>query len=230
VARLGLIGFGAVGRQVASSLAPTDGDLVAILVRRHRRHRDAPASATTSLRKFLDTQPDIVIEAAGPAAFSAYAEAVVQTGATLISVSASALIDTQLRHRLEISSGGRVYFPAGALGGIDALGSAAVGGLDEVSLRITEPGAAHTVYAGDVLEAVKTFPERLNVAALTAFAAHHSVHLELCQSPDNRQLELSARGAFGEFSFQMLPSPEPHIVALSLLAALRRLNAPISFA
>ena len=47
---------------------------------------------------------------------------------------------------------------------------------------------------------------------------------------DERQLELSARGAFGNFSFQIKPQPQPHIVALSLLAALRRLTAPITFA
>jgi aspartate dehydrogenase len=228
VPRLGLIGFGAIGRQVVAHLSPEDGELVAILV---RRVCNAAAPLHTSLENFLGARPNIVIDAAGPAAFSAYAEAIVETGATLISVSASALTDSQLRHRLEkASTVGRVYFPAGALGGIDALGSAAVGGLDDVSLRITEPGATHAVYSGDALAAVKTFPERLNVAALTALAANHPVHLELRQSPDHRQLELSARGAFGDFSFHITPRRAPHIVALSLIATLRRLTAPISLA
>jgi predicted dinucleotide-utilizing enzyme len=70
----------------------------------------------------------------------------------------------------------------------------------------------------------------LNVAALTALAANHAVDLELRQSPDGRQLELSAQGVFGEFSFRINPQPRPHIVALSLLATLRRLTAPITFA
>jgi aspartate dehydrogenase len=227
VPRLGLIGFGAIGRQVVANLTADDGDLVAILV---RHTCTAPAPLHTSVEEFLETGPNVVIEAAGPAAFGAYAEAVVRTGATLISVSASALLDTHLRHRLEISTGGRVYFPAGALGGLDALGSAAVVGLDQVSLRITEPGAAASIYQGDASEAVTTFPERLNVAALTAITANREVALELTQSPDMRQLDLAARGAFGEFSFTIRPRLQPHIVALSLLATLRRLSRPITFA
>jgi aspartate dehydrogenase len=227
VPRLGLIGFGAIGRQVVASLTPADGELVAILV---RHASEAPAPLYTSLEDFLETRPNIVIEAAGPAAFSAYAESIVTTGATIISVSASALVDTELRHRLETSTPGHIYFPGGALGAIDALGAAAVGGLDHVSLRITEPGASHAVFDGDALDAVKLFPERVNVAALTALAAKHPVHLELRQALDNRQLELSARGAFGDFSFSMTLRPEPHIVALSLLATLRRVTAPIGFA
>jgi aspartate dehydrogenase len=223
---LGLIGFGAIGRQVVGGLSPDDGDLVAILV---QRVREAPAPVFTDIDEFLETRPDIVVEAAGLAAFTAYAESILATGATLISVSASALVDMEFRQRLENGTGGRVYFPAGALGGFDALGSAAVGGLDAISVRISEPGDAHTLYQGDALEGVRRFPNRLNVAAVTAFVANYPVHVELTQTKAERELELSASGAFGQFSFSIKPRLQPHIVALSVLAALRSLRAPIAF-
>jgi aspartate dehydrogenase len=225
VPRLGLIGFGAIGRQVVVGLSPDDGDLVAILV---QCVREAPAPLFTDIDEFLETRPDIVLEVAGPAALTAYAESILATGATIISVSASALVDMEFRHRLENGIGGRVYFAAGALGGIDALGSAVVGGLEEVSLRIAEPGNAHTLYQGDGLDGVRRFPNRLNVAALTAVVANRPVHLELTHTNAERELELSARGAFGEFSFSIKPRPQPHIVALSVLATLRRLTAPLA--
>jgi aspartate dehydrogenase len=130
--------------------------------------------------------------------------------------------------------GSRIYLPAGAVGGLDALAAAAGGGLDDVSLRIVEPGdQERVVYRGDAAEAVRQFPSRLNCAAAVSFVAGCDVRLELSQQPAGRgrEIELSARGAFGDLRVRINPKPHPdklsHIVALSLLATLRRLHQPI---
>jgi aspartate dehydrogenase len=237
--RVGLIGLGAIGLQVAQGIqagVAGDTELVGVLVENHRtRHVQAPVF--TELGAFLASGPQVVLEAAGPAAFAAYAEAIVESGAALIAASGSALVDLTLRGRLEaacLRHGTRIYLPAGAVGGLDALGAAAVGGLDDVRLRIVEPGdAERVIFRGAAVEGIRQFPSRLNSAAAVTFVASRDVQLELAQRPaeGGREIELTARGAFGDFLVRMRPTPNhnrlSHIVALSLLACLRRLQQPI---
>jgi aspartate dehydrogenase len=237
--RVGLIGLGAIGRQVAAGIAAGvggDAVLVGVLVQQ-TAPRQIGAPVFTNCAAFLDTRPEVVLEAAGPAAFTAYAEPIVTSGASLIAASGSALVDQALRTRLEaacLQHGTRIYLPAGAVGGLDALGAAAAGGLEDVSLRIVEPGAAERViFQGDALQGVATFPARLNSAAAVALLAGTQVRLELSQrpAPSGREIELTARGAFGDLLVRLRPTPHAdhlsHIVALSLLATLRRLQQPI---
>ena len=152
----------------------------------------------------------------------------------LISVSAAALLDRPFRARLEAlcrRHRPRVYLPTGALGGLDALGAATAGGLTHVAVRVVQPGEPAVLFSGEARAGVAQFPDRLNVAALTALVAKQPVELELAQAPDRRELGLSARGAFGEFTFALTPTLQPdrlsHIVALSVLASLRSLRQPI---
>lgn len=195
------------------------------------------APVFTELDAFLATGPEVVLEAAGPVAFAAYAERIVTGGASLIAAGGSALADPTLRARLEaacVRHGTRIYLPAGAVGGLDALAAAAAGGLEDVSLRIVEPGDdERLIFRGDALEAVRQFPSRLNTAAAVTFVASRDVRVELSQQPAERgrEIELTARGAFGDLLVRMHPTPHAdrlcHIVALSLLASLRRLHQPI---
>jgi aspartate dehydrogenase len=222
---------------VVMGLSPEDGELVGVLVRRNAA-REGALPVYTDLGAFLRVRPEVVLEAAGPAAFALHAEAIVATGATLISVSASALMDAQFRDRLEslcAQHGTRVYFPSGALGGLDALGAAAVGELTGVALTVTEPGdPARQMFSGVAVDGVREYPSRLNVAALTALLAARSVQLEFDQQSNTHALTLAAHGAFGDFACTLRPRPQAdrlsHIVALSLLATLRQLRAPLTFA
>jgi aspartate dehydrogenase len=228
--RVGLIGLGAIGRQVAegvgSGAAGPDVELTAVLTRR-----------SANLQSFLASGPDVVVEAASAEAVVAYAEPILASGASLVVASSAALLDPALRARLEevcCRNRAHVYVPAGALIGLDALSAAAVGGLSAVSLRVAEPRSAcdvaRAVFEGSAFEAAQKFPGRLNIAAsvIMATGADASVTLVECPPDHRREITLSARGAFGEFTASMWPEIRAdrlsHIVALSLLATLRRLG------
>jgi len=237
--RLGLIGFGAIGQQIALGLSPADGELVGIVVRHADRPRPAaPAPLLADLEALLLHRPELIIEAAGPEAFAEYAEAIVSRGISLISVSASALLDNGLRARLENAcalNSSRVYFASGALGGLDALGSAARGGLDTATLRVVEPAdEPAALFSGDAFEGIARFPQRLNFAGLAARLADRPLQLEFSRAPGERRLALCARGPFGDFSVTVQPRPRAdalsHIVALSVLATLRNRTKPIAIA
>ncbi|MCA1644526.1 MAG: DUF108 domain-containing protein, partial [Chloroflexi bacterium] len=86
------------------------------------------------------------------------------------------------------------------------------------------------VFQGGARDGARQLPTRLNVAATAALAAGHDVDVTLLQEAgqDMREIVLAASGAFGEFSARMRLRPREeqlgHIVALSLLATLRRLQ------
>jgi aspartate dehydrogenase len=236
---VGLVGLGAIGQQVAqaiSSGAAGNASLAAVLVK-HNQRRETTAPVFNDLAAFLATRPTVVVEAAGPVALSSYAEPILSTGAVLITASAAAFVDPKLRTRLAAvcrRHATRVYLPAGALGGLDALAAAAVGGLDQVTLRIIEPGESDSlIFGGEALDGARQFPSRLNVAMAASLAAASPINVELRQqsADPSRLIELSASGGFGDMRVQINLRPQAgrisHIVALSLLSALRRLTQPI---
>jgi aspartate dehydrogenase len=224
--RVGLIGFGAIGRQVSLGLAGAPG---AVLV---RQARVGDANFVYTLQAFLAARPEVVIEAASPDALARLAVPILESSATLIAASGSALRDPEFRARLVeacANSGGRVFVPAGALAGLDALGSAAAGGLERVRLRITDPHPDQPAFTGDAWEGVHRFPTRLNVAAAAALVAGQAVELTVERGTEH-ELRLDVSGTFGEFSATLRPRPRAdslsHIVALSLLATLQRCAGP----
>jgi len=238
--RVGLLGLGTIGRQVADGiLAGRAGDveLCAVLTRRQRDQSEVAAPLMSELAAFLSTAPRVVLEAASAEAVTAYAEPILASGVDLVVVSTAGLVDADLRTRLETvcqHSGARLYVAAGALAGVDALAAAAVGGLDEVALRVVEPGVERgDVYVGSALAGASQFPGRLNVAVTAALVARADVPVTLVEEPGEgrHEIELTARGVFGEFCARMHPRPRvdqlSHIVALSLLATLRRLQQPL---
>ena len=70
----------------------------------------------------------------------------------------------------------KVHFPAGAIGGLDAIASAANAGIDEVTLTSRKNpkalGKTNTeeaiIYEGTAKEAARQFPREMNVAATLA--------------------------------------------------------------
>jgi aspartate dehydrogenase len=224
--RIGLVGYGVIGRQVVLGLAEAP---VAILVQQARTNTPRFVYALADL---LATRPTVVIEAASPDALAEYALPIVESGATLIAASGSALRDAAFRARIMqacTASGARVFVPTGALVGLDALGAAAVGGLDRVDLRITDPDPRQPAFHGDASDGVRRTPGRLNVAAATALVAQRPVQLTVEHGAEH-ELRLEASGAFGEFSASLKARPSAdrlsHIVALSLLATLQHFAGP----
>ena len=212
--RVGLIGLGSIGRLVArgveSGLAG-EAELVGVLEGR-------------DVHTLLAREPEVVIEAASPGAVLAYAEPVLERGLALVVASGSALVDASFRRRVEevcARRGGRVYVPSGALAGLDALYAA-----DRVSLRVVEPGDQRVLFSGSAREAIERFPGRLNVAAAALLATGADVQVEFCQG-SSRAIQITASGAFGRIDVQVQPTPL--MVALSLLATVRRMQQPIVY-
>jgi aspartate dehydrogenase len=197
--RLGIIGYGTIGRMVAEAIqAGKAGDttLVAVLDIHDRPpfdQVDGRPVYTTELPLLLDAGPDVVLEAASQAVLRTVAFPVLERGKSLVAMSVGAFADLDFAEALRrqaAENGGRVYLPSGAIGGLDALAAAAIEEIDAVTLTTTKPvkglaGArsafdpdldlttiteATCIYEGPAAEAVQRFPQNVNVAAALSLA------------------------------------------------------------
>jgi aspartate dehydrogenase len=195
--RVGLIGFGAIGRRLAESIAAGEAghcELRAVLVRRPERIEAEVANrlgcvVTGDAADFLATSMDLVVEVAGHDALKAYAEDVLRQGKDLLLISIGALADRAFEERLRRAAhdfGQRVYLATGAIAALDAISAASVGGLDSVTHSVRKPppgllppdeaarvqaeGEPVVLYEGTAREAAIKFPENVNVAAAIALA------------------------------------------------------------
>ena len=259
--RIGLLGFGTIGQQVADLIAEGKAGhttLVAALVRSPSKVTPAvrarhPIPLMTDAAQFLDTEMDLVVEAAGQEALGQYGEWVLRADKHLMVISVGAFADEALLARLTELAHERsrqVLIPSGAIAGLDAISAAALGGLDEVTHTTRKPSRAFTaeqlkgaqptepllLFDGPAREGVRLFPENVNVAAAVSLAGLGLARTRLRVFADPTVVrnthQVEVRGYFGQLrvEIQNIPTDNPktgRIVALSVAKALRNLSAPI---
>lgn len=187
-----------------------------------------------TFEEFISAETDVVVEAASIEAVRQHAERVVSSGKDLVVLSVGALLDEDFRGRLVLAAkcrGSRIVVPSGAIGGLDLLKAAAVKGLDSVVLTTTKSPKGLSsgkitqktiMFEGDAVDAVRLFPQNINVAAAVAIASGANVKVRIIADPDatKNTHEVVARGAFGEMKITVSNVPSPDNPKTSYLAAL----------
>jgi aspartate dehydrogenase len=202
----------------------------------------------TSPRDLAALRPDIVVEAAGRAAIDIWAEAALAAAPAMIIASTSAFCDEPLLARLvDVAGqhGSRIFIPSGAIGAVDALASAAVLGLDEVTHQIVKPPVAWrgtpaeklldleslreraVFFSGSAREAASHYPQNANATVVTALAGVglDRTRIEMVADPAVRinGHRITARGAFGRLEILLENNPlatnpkSSELTALSLV-------------
>lgn len=267
--RLAIVGTGAIGGHLLDAIGRGDAGPIQVVALAdiperadHVRELAARvgAAAHTDAADVLRERPDVVLEAASPGVVREFGVRWLEGGADVLPMSVGALADPPLLRDLAAAAercGRHVYVPTGAIGGLDAIRAAAIGGLDEVTLRTTKPpralrGApylvAHgvdvdavtgptVVFDGTATEAVVGFPANLNVVAALSLAGigpdRTRVVLVADPTGERNTHEINARGAFGELYVRLDNRPTPGnpktslLAPLSALALLRRLSAAV---
>jgi aspartate dehydrogenase len=251
--RVGLIGCGAIGRGLLELLRPEDQvELVGALVADPSKPRPAempPLCATLDV--LLERQPSVVIEMGGHEALGCHGPGVLRSGIDLLMVSVGALANREVEREIVAAArdgGSHAVVVSGAIGGLDALAAAAIGGLSSVTHTTRKPGRALMapaeaaalrepveLFRGPAREGALRFPESINVAAAVSLAGIGFDRTTVCvvadPSIDRNQHEVVAEGAFGTLRFEIrnIPSAENprtgRLVAMSVLHALRKRQA-----
>ncbi|MEM2111106.1 MAG: aspartate dehydrogenase [Candidatus Bathyarchaeia archaeon] len=202
----------------------------------------------------------IVIEAASQEAVRQYTVKALMKNKDLMIMSTGALLDDALFKQiltLAQSKGRKIYVPSGAIVGLDNVKSAAMGPIEEVMLTTRKPplsfeGAPFikkrkidlsslkeplVLYEGPAREAVKLFPQNVNVAASLSLAGvgADKTKVRIITDPGIKEIihEIHVKGAFGELTTKTINKPFPsnpktsYIAALSAIATLKKISGSI---
>lgn len=151
--RAGLIGYGGIVRKVLRELpriSENRVEVTGVLVRKGRinaakRVIEPGIAIFDDLQEFLAAEPTIVAECAGHSAVDQYGDTILRAGIDLMVVSIGSLSDPARYDRLVISAregDAHIVLPAGAVGAVDALATAKIGGLNRVKYRSRKPPEA----------------------------------------------------------------------------------------
>ena len=199
---------------------------------------------------------DLAVECAPASVLEAICRPMLTAGKRVMVLSAGALLPRPDLIELATSGGGQIIVPTGALLGLDAVTAAAEGKIQSVRMITRKPpsglegapylvandisvvglNTAKRVFAGSAREAAKGFPANVNVVAALALAGigPDRTEIEIWADPaltrNCHTIEVESDSARLSFSIENVPSENPktgRITALSVVAALRKLQAPV---
>ncbi len=227
------------------------------VARARDRLRTIPISVPVLPLAELAQAADVVVECVPAAVFREAARPVVESGKVLVPISVGALLEHWDLVELARVRGARIVIPSGALLGLDAVQAAAEGRIESVRMVTRKPpagfaGASYLtehgidleglqqplrLFAGSARDGARCFPANVNVAAALGLAGigPDQTQLEIWADPtvtrNTHHIVVEADSARMELKIENVPSEENprtgKIVALSVIAALRKLAAPL---
>ena len=234
---VGLIGYGAIGKDVAAYIKEKRAGtvkLAAILVRDKQKYQnlDNASLFMDNENEFFQAGLDIIVENAGHHAVFQYAEKVLSSGSHFIVVSVGAFSNTDLFHKTkEIAkqNNRRLIIPSAAIGGLDRISAASVHGLEKVTLITKKPPKAwkgtpseqivdldalqspFLLFEGTAKESAYLFPESTNVSAALGIAGlgmeQTNVKVYVDPSIIANTHKIVAEGFFGKMEINIENTP-----------------------
>lgn len=250
---IGLIGFGAIGQEVAAKLMaqPTDPITIAVLT---RGAKPLPVGLT-GVGKLVDMialKPDLVVEVAGHAAVDEHVVPVLSAGIPVVLASVGALADAALQARVAQAAQrghSHVLLPSGAIGGLDYVRLAAQSRNitvrycsrkpvsawhNELLVRGLTPDALTgevELFRGSAREAALAFPQNLNVAMTLAMtsAGIDAMQVRVVADPrasgNTHEIDIHSPVGRARFVFENNPSrTNPKTSALTALSIVQAVN------
>jgi aspartate dehydrogenase len=255
---IGLIGGGNIGRFLLQSINTNkllvNSKIVGIYTRNQKSAQQLAAEFDTEvfddIQSLLQSNIDLVIEAATVEVVKEYAAQVLSSGKDLVLSSVGALSDLNFFQSLEEickENGKKIHLPSGAIGGLDVLKAAKSNGeLDSVSIITRKPPHAlpgspldieQVLFEGSARDAIELFPKNINVSIILSLAGlgPDKTRVKIISDPGIKKNShsIEATGSFGTLSLKVENDPMPnnpktsYLAALSVLSSLKNKDAVI---
>jgi aspartate dehydrogenase len=256
--KIGIIGCGAMGTEIALALQDrlkTKFELAGICdideSKAARLNKSLGGKAAVYRLEELIKASDLVVEAASAGISASVAEKCIANGRDCLIMSVGGLLGNERLLGLASERGVRIYIPSGAICGIDGLKSASAGRIDSVTLTTRKgpkglAGAPYinekkidlagiteetVIFEGSAEEAVKGFPQNVNVSAVLSLAGIGAkktrVRIITAPSYTANIHEIEILGEFGRIvtRSENLPSAaNPKTSALAIFSAIATLE------
>lgn len=210
----------------------------------------------------LQHRPQVVLEAASHEAVRDNLVNLLEKGISVIVLSAGALADERLQTSAEAAarrSGALLYVPSGGIGGLDALKTACLAGVDEVTIQVAKPPAAWkgipyveaqrvaldrltaatVLFEGPARQGVPHFPQNVNIAAVLSLAGigWERTRLKVVADPaltlNTHTIRVSGRSGAFTVVLENVPAPEnpktSWLACYSAIAALHTLRNSVRY-
>ncbi|MFA6129913.1 MAG: aspartate dehydrogenase [Candidatus Omnitrophota bacterium] len=264
--KIGIVGCGAIGSSLAKEIVNglrKDASLVALYDIKPEKAQALSRKLTAGKKLCADSLKDLikrselVIEASSARASWEIASQSLSGGCKVMVMSVGGLVGhlDQL-YSLSRKNNAMVYFPSGAISGVDALKAANIAGVRKVTLTTRKnPNAFSGVeyvakhfklaglkqdkllFNGSAAQAVKYFPQNINVAAVLGLAGigMHKTRVRIIASPrvnkNIHEIEIESKAAkiFTRTENILHPqNPKTSFLAvLSAIATLKQILQPI---
>ena len=242
--KIGIIGCGAIGSVIAKAM---DGKVAVLFDLIEDRALKLASSlkfkpkVAKTFEEFINSDINFVVEAASQKAVRDYAERILESGKDLMILSVGALDEHFLSRLRDVASkkGRKIYIPSGAVVGID--------GIKAVSDKISEivlitrknpksfglnVNECRVLFEGNAKEAVKLYPQNINVAATVSLAGigFERTKVKIIADPNvNENIhEIRVIGDFGEIititKNVKLNERTSYLAALSAIRMLKNLE------
>lgn len=250
--RIGIVGCGAIGSEIARAASVMEGitaiQLFDLDPDATAHLKGTPRTKVARSASALVEGSDLVIEAANKGVVQTVVRDALAAGKKVMLMTIGALADDALRDDLvglAKKTGGKIYLPSGAVMGVDGVKAAAESELKSVTLVTTKPPAGldkktdrwTLLFSGPAREAVQKFPKNVNVAATLSLAGlgFDQTHVQVAIDPlaTRNSHKVIIEGNFGRARIEVenLPSPAnpatSYLASLSAIALLRRIVSPI---
>ncbi len=249
---IGILGCGAIGSRIAEAIQ--SGTVAsALLVGIYDHHAERASDVARHLgrpelvHRTIDTlikASDLVVEAVNDPRVADVIETIIAARRSVLVMSVGQLLAH--RHLLDAAraAGVGLLIPSGAIAGIDGLRAAAAVGFSSITLTTRKPVSGFDgneyvrrsgldlggvtgetlIFEGPVAEAVRAFPQNINVAATLALAtrAEDKIKVRILTSPSfvQNSHEIEAIGPFGRIVTRTENAVCPDNLKTSYLAVL----------
>ena len=266
--RVAVLGGGTIARLMLEHRAELAGIEMVAIAGRNAASRGRALAAEFGVayvvgrEALLAQRPEAVVEAASHEAVREHLVPLLEAGVGVVVLSAGALADDALRvaaERAAERSGALFYVPSGGIGGLDALKTACLAGVDEVSIQVAKPPAAWmgipyverlgvelagleepaVLFDGPAREGVPHFPQNVNIAAVLSLAGigMDRTRLKVVADPgltlNTHTIRVSGRAGRFTMVLENVPAPEnpktSWLACYSALSALRNLGSKVRY-